>query len=254
MPLFIHTYYLADTHSSPSEWRKISFLWPLLQMFVFQQWWGTNPAAGEASGEPETIPTSSPAAPGRCLVLSRGSGGTVPRVPPRAGCPLGPAPTAGGAAQEAAPCAPQSLLLSCGVSPTPLLLPTLCCQKEGHKFSPGSTSAASQHTAGGCRLRRGHPDIGEGSLPLTTPQRLRRSFMAVLPTPLSPFCTARPGKRRSDTRGDGASSLRGAQGTCCHPGPGTSSSHKGSTKPGAIGKTGKAHRTALSKHSKTSRA
>lgn len=34
MPLFIHSYYLADTHSSPSELRKISFLWPLLQMFL----------------------------------------------------------------------------------------------------------------------------------------------------------------------------------------------------------------------------
>lgn len=34
MPLFIHAYYLADTHSSPSELRKISFLWPLLQMFL----------------------------------------------------------------------------------------------------------------------------------------------------------------------------------------------------------------------------
>lgn len=34
MPLFIHSHYLADTHSSPSELRKISFLWPLLQMFL----------------------------------------------------------------------------------------------------------------------------------------------------------------------------------------------------------------------------
>ena len=75
MPLFIHTYYLADTHSSPSESRKISFLWPLLQMFVLQQRCGINPAAGEASGVPETIPTSTSVGPGRCVFLSRGSGG-----------------------------------------------------------------------------------------------------------------------------------------------------------------------------------
>lgn len=141
MPLFIHTYYLADTHSSPCKSRKISFLWPLLQMFAFQQQCGINPAAGEGSSVPETIPPQAQLSQGGARSCPKAWGGIKAAEGLCCVDPPGWLPPQSWHQAEGCRQLPASLKTSL-LSPAPgreawpsLFLRTLYYQEEGHRSS-----------------------------------------------------------------------------------------------------------------------